>query len=147
MILSVISYKFPNTVPHAAPSPNFSSEPGDTKSCDRTESGGRNREAALDRTHAKGGKLQMPTCSVPRLWDRWKGAPIPCPRSWELQKHTFLERFLSGDLTQLPILSRGSPSQDPWVHEGGSWGLRDLSPGHRQPQPPSARAGLPPGRI
>lgn len=104
MILSLILYKFPNTA-HAAPGPNFSSEPGTQKTGGRKETGGRNREAALDRTHAKGGKLQMPTRSVPKLWDRWEDAPIPRPRSWELQKHTFLERFLSGDLTQLPILS------------------------------------------
>lgn len=77
----------------------------DPKNWDRKETGGRNREAALDRTHAKGGKLQMPTRSVPNLWDRWEDAPMPRPRFWELQKHTFLERFLSGDLTQLPILS------------------------------------------
>jgi hypothetical protein len=52
----------------------------------------------------KGSKLQMPTPSMSNLWDRWKKPQSPAPTTWEFWKHTFLERFLSGDLTQLPIL-------------------------------------------
>lgn len=56
----------------------------DIENCDRRESGGRNREAALDRTHGKGSKFQMPTLSAPNFWGRWQDAPIPHPRLWAL---------------------------------------------------------------
>lgn len=52
---------------------------GDTENRDRRESGGGNREAALDRTHGKGSKLQMPTLSIPNSGTDGKMPPSPAP--------------------------------------------------------------------
>lgn len=73
-VLPQILYEFPNTVPYAAPTLNFSSEPG-------TQKGGNlevgDRKAAPDRTHTKGGELWKPAFSTPNIWDRWEDAPQP----------------------------------------------------------------------